>query len=122
MQTKGPSTPDPLLDALRDVAMATASGVDATSLAMLVVRRTRALLGADSAHVYLLDDAASLLRSVASDPPETAFEGSVDVRQGIAGQALERREAMVVPDYPGWQHATRVSISRGVRAAAAAPM
>ncbi len=112
-----------VLRALHEIAVAIGGVLDPVALAQLVVDQARDLVGADLAHLYFYEPRADRLVSMAStlhgsgdlDPPIVPGEG-------VAGQAFQRREPVVVHDYSRWQHARSYALGHGVQAAAAAPL
>src|ERR1041385_3557614 len=74
------------------------------------------LLRGDAALVYLWDDAAQLLRPVySSDQHQPIEEQPVHYGEGAAGQAIKRRESVVVDNYEDWDHAVPWLLGRGLR-------
>jgi two-component system, cell cycle sensor histidine kinase and response regulator CckA len=112
-----------VVQALQELAAATASVLDPQPLAQLATQHAQRLLNADDAVLYWWADATARLRALAytgpvAPPPPTWLRPG----QGMAGQAFEQRETVVVEDYPSWEHALVGSLERGVISAAAVPL
>jgi signal transduction histidine kinase/putative methionine-R-sulfoxide reductase with GAF domain len=86
-----------VLEAFRDIASALAAPVDPDSLLGLVLERASALLDADRATLYLIDDATGELVSklVVGGGEQTI---RLAVGQGIAGTVVQAGKAIRVPD------------------------
>ena len=92
-------------------------------LVQLVAERAVALLGGDSVAVYLWDETAGRLMPVFSNDPRRAFDDHpLKEGQGAAGQAVARRESVVVNDYEHWEHAVDWAIAGGLKSIEAVPL
>jgi GAF domain len=109
------------LVALHEVAVAASGMLDPASLAKLVVERARDLLEGAEATLLWWDPNANGLR-ILGDTFERPFSRVIAVGEGSAGLAFEQGEAVMVDDYPNWEHAVKDSISRGLKAVLALPL
>ncbi|MBI3454574.1 MAG: GAF domain-containing protein [Candidatus Rokubacteria bacterium] len=89
------------LEALQEIEREMSQQRDPDALLGLIVRRAAELLEADSATVFLLDEAAGLLRAHASfNEPDWVREFVLPLGEGVVGTVAVRREGMIVNDYP----------------------
>ena len=111
------------LRALHEVAVAATGVLDPAALAQLVVDHLRDLLAVESAGLYLWDAETGRLYHLGSTAtPPTTSRLTVQPGEGIIGQTFQRREPVVVDDYPAWEHALPESVQRNARAAAGVPL
>jgi diguanylate cyclase (GGDEF)-like protein len=108
--------------ALREVASAIGGLPEPRAVAELAARHAREFAQADGSAVYVWDPASQLLRALSIEGiPEGQRAYVLRVGEGVIGSAFERREIVVVDDYPRWPNAAL--ISRGfVKSAMAAPL
>ncbi len=109
------------LEALRLVAVACSGLLDPDALGRLVIEQARDLLEADEATLLWWDPQKNGLR-VLGDTYVHPFPRIVGVGEGTAGIAFQQGEAVVVEDYPRWEHAVKDSLSRGLKSVAAVPL
>ncbi|MEI8190348.1 MAG: GAF domain-containing protein, partial [candidate division NC10 bacterium] len=90
----------------------------------LITRRAMELLGAGSGSLFLWDAAAQELVAETWYGLAAELEGRrLRLGQGVAGVVAERREAMIVNDFPSFSPASRIAAARsGVRRALAQPL
>lgn len=112
-----------ILQALYEVAGATGRAGDPMTVARLATDHARKLLGVDEARLYWYDPEIDSLRPLADSRPQSTLERApTSGRPGILEFAFRQQEPVVVEDYPGWEYASPLGISRGVRSAAAVPL
>jgi GAF domain-containing protein len=87
------------LETLREIEREISEQREPEALLGLIVRRATELLEADSATVFLLDEAAAVLRPHASFKAPPGLR-ELSVGEGVAGRVALRREGMIVNDYP----------------------
>ena len=121
--TTAPGTHPHAFEALHEIAVAIGAVRDFDDMAGFITGRACALLSADGSVLDIWDERAQLIRAVAA---HGTLVGSIPsasrLGQGIAGQTAERREPMVIEDYPNWPYAVPSAVARGVRSAVAAPL
>jgi DNA-binding CsgD family transcriptional regulator/GAF domain-containing protein len=109
--------------ALGELATAVARGRSAVEVARVLADRTRELLAASLVALYVWDESVRLLQPIYhTDGGLNHADAAVAPGEGVAGQVLERHEAILVPDYPNWEHAHRVFGRLGCCSVAAAPL
>lgn len=109
--------------ALHEIAIAIAPARDFDELSRRVTRHTCDLLAADSAVLDFCKERAGVVRNFAERPAAAAsVRDALRLGQGIAGQTAQRREILIVEDYPNWEHAVPLAIQGGIRSAIAAPL
>jgi GAF domain-containing protein/CheY-like chemotaxis protein len=86
------------LEALREIEREISQQREPEALLGLIVRRAAELLAADSATVFLLDEAAGMLRPHASYKPPPGLRELV-LGEGVVGRTALRREGVIVNDY-----------------------
>ena len=109
------------LEALHEIAVTSGGMLDPAALGRLVVEAARSLLRSDDATLLWRDPSEKSL-TVLADTFERPFARSIAVGEGAAGMAFQRKEPVVVEDYPGWDHAVQDSLSRGLKSVAAVPL
>jgi diguanylate cyclase (GGDEF)-like protein/PAS domain S-box-containing protein len=109
--------------ALHRITVAIGDARDIDDMARRVSRHACDLLAADGAVLQLWDARGGVVRDLAGYGAATSgFPGTLRLGEGIAGQAAQRREVLVVEDYATWEHAIAVGVEQGVRSAVAAPL
>lgn len=94
------------LEALREIQREISEQRDPEALLGLIGRRATELLDADSATVYLLDEATGLLRPRAwFNVGDWIRDVAIPLGQGVVGTTALRREGMIVNDYSRSPHA-----------------
>ncbi|MBI2467446.1 MAG: GAF domain-containing protein [Candidatus Rokubacteria bacterium] len=89
------------LETLREIEGEISQQRDPEALLELIGRRATELLEADSATVFLLDEAAGVLRPHASyNAPERLRDLAIPLGAGVAGRVARDRQGMAVNDYP----------------------
>src|SRR5215471_17356354 len=118
----GPADPR-LPRTLYEVSTSAGRWLDPLELVKLVAEHASALLHGDAVAIYLWDDAAALLRPVYSNDVHQPLEDQpLRAGQGAAGQALQRRESVVVDEYQHWEHAVQWALERGLQSVEAVPL
>ena len=109
---------------LRAVTLELTRELDLTTLVNLVTRRAAALLGAVSGAVYLWDETAQLLSAQSWYSLGEWTRGKrLRLGEEIAGTVAERREGMIVNDYPASPYASSLFLERaGFTAVIAEPL
>ena len=108
---------------LYELSTSAGRSLDALDLLQQVAEHASALLHGDAVAVYLWDDAAALLRPVYSnDVRQPSEDHPLRAGQGAAGQALQRRESVVVDDYQRWEHAVPWGLERGLKSVESVPL
>jgi len=98
---------------LRTVTLELARELDLPTLLSLVARRAAALLGAMSGAVYLWDEAAQVLVAQAYYSLGEWTRGKrLRLGEEIPGVVADRREGMIVNDYPGSPYASSLFLER----------
>ena len=103
--------------ALYDISTAAGRGLihDPAELVRLVAEQARELLRGDAAAVYVWHDGRGLLIPVYSNDPRLADEDHpLQMGEGAAGQAVARRETIVVDDYASFEHKADWAVSGGI--------
>jgi PAS domain S-box-containing protein len=112
------------LDALQQLSAAIASDLNPVRVAEIAVNYARRLLPADAAHLWVWDPRADLLRCLAREedikPELTSWEAKPG--QSIVGYVFERKEPLLVDDYPSWEHAWPEVVAAGVVTALGVPL
>jgi PAS domain S-box-containing protein len=112
-----------LLHTLYQLSASAGRTLDPGALVKLVAEHACDLLHGDAVALYMWDDAAGLLRPVYSnDSRQPLDDFPLRLGEGAVGQAMRRRQPIVVEDYPGWEHAIAVGIERGLKSAEAVPL
>ncbi|PYM65430.1 MAG: hypothetical protein DMD79_04725, partial [Candidatus Rokuibacteriota bacterium] len=94
------------LETLREIERELSQQHDPDALLGLIVRRASELLRADSATVYVLDEASQFLRARAShDTGDWIRDVTIPFGQGVTGAVAARRVGMIVNDYGRSSHA-----------------
>ena len=109
---------------LRAVTLELTRELDLTTLLNLVTQRAAALLGAVSGAVYLWDETAQLLSAQSWYSLGEWTRGKrLRLGEEIAGTVAERREGMIVNDYPASPYASSLFLERaGFTAVIAEPL
>jgi len=112
------------MHALRAVTLELTRELDLTTLLNLVTQRAAALLGAVSGAVFLWDETAQLLSAQSWYSLGEWTRGKrLRLREEIAGTVAERREGMIVNDYPASPYASSLFLERaGFTAVIAEPL
>jgi PAS domain S-box-containing protein len=112
------------LEALQQLSAAIASDLNPARVAEIAVNYARRLLPADAAHLWVWDPRAELLRCLARDEEIRPELESWEARPGqsIVGYVFERREPLLVDDYPSWEHAWPQVVAAGVKTALGVPL
>jgi PAS domain S-box-containing protein len=102
-----------VLRALNEVALAASGLLDPAELARLVTDHARDLVGAWSATLVWFgpDETFQVL---ADNHPVVFPSDGLAVGKGVSGQIKVSGEAVVVDDYPKWEHAFQWAIDAGV--------
>ena len=111
--------------ALYDISTAVGRGLihDPAELVRLVAEQARELLHGDAAAVYLWNENRGLLIPVYSnDPRLTVEDHPLRAGEGAAGQAVARRETIVVDDYASFEHKADFAVRRGIKSVEAVPL
>jgi signal transduction histidine kinase len=112
-----------VLEALHEIAVASAGVLEPRQLAQLVVERASDLLNAGGVGLYLYDTPTGTLRPLhSSDAAEHPPEPLVHQGVGAAGLAYQRGEPIAVDDYANWTCGGPWARSIGVRAALGVPL
>jgi len=111
--------------ALYDLSTAVGRGLvhDPADLVRLVAEQARELLHGDAAAVYLWHESRGVLVPVYSnDPRLTDEDHPLQAGEGAVGQAVARRETIVVDDYNSFEHKAEWAIPRGIKSVEAVPL
>jgi PAS domain S-box-containing protein len=112
-----------LLRTLYQLSASAGQALDPGELVKLVAEHARELLHGDAVALYLWDDAAGLLMPVYSNDPSRPLDNlPLRLGEGAAGQAMRRRQPVVVEDYASWEHAVAVGVERGLKSVEAVPL
>lgn len=97
------------LETLHDVSLQLNSQMDTTALLRLILEKAISLLDVEAGIFFLYDPLhESLCAEVATEYLEEFVGVRLRVDEGMAGQAFQSRQALIVNDYPGWP--SRISI------------
>ncbi len=89
------------LETLREIVAEISGHHDPDALLATISRRAAELLDADTAGVYLVDDAGKALRPHAAfNWPEWMRSVAIPVGEGVVGTTAARREGMIVNEFP----------------------
>lgn len=112
------------LEALQQLSAAIASDLNPARVAEIAVNYARRLLPADAAHLWVWDPGAGLLRCLARDEDVAPAIEAWEARPGqsIVGYVFDRKEPLLVDDYPSWENAWPEVIAAGVRTALGVPL
>ena len=108
--------------ALHEVAIAAGGLRDLAELGRLVVDHARQLLKTESATLRWWDPATSSLRLLASIPALRDEAERIASGAGSTGQAFERREPVVIENYPDAKHTLDWAAASGIRSALGVPV
>ena len=111
--------------ALYELSTAAAGGLirDPGDLVRMVAEQARELVHGDAAAVYLWHERRGLLIPVYSNDPRLPDEDyPLREGEGAAGQAVARRETIVVDDYATFEHKAEWAVPRGIRSVEAVPL
>ncbi|MCA1646449.1 MAG: GAF domain-containing protein [Chloroflexi bacterium] len=112
-----------LLRTLYQLSASAGRTLDPGELVRLVAEHASELLRGDAVALYLWDDGTGLLMPVFSNDPRQPVEDQpIRLGQGAAGQAVQRRQAVVVDDYEHYAHAVPWGIARGLKSVEAVPL
>ncbi|MDQ3811764.1 MAG: GAF domain-containing protein, partial [Chloroflexota bacterium] len=112
-----------VLQALHELSASAGRALDPADLVKLAANRACELLRGDAVALYIWDEGRQLLVPLYSnDAHALSVDRPLRPGEGAAGQAVVRREAVLVPDYAGWQHAAPWSAGYGLRAVVAVPL
>jgi PAS domain S-box-containing protein len=119
----GPGADARLLHALHELSASAGRAMDPGKLVTLAAQRACELLHGDAVALYVWDQSVELLVPVyANDPRAPRDDHPLRLGQGAAGQAVERREAVVVTNYMNWEHAVPWAVARNLHTVEAAPL
>jgi GAF domain-containing protein len=97
--------------------------LDPGDLVKLVAEHAVELLHGDAIALYLWDEAAGLLMPVYTNDKRSPLDDQpLRAGQGAAGQAVLRRETVVIDDYDTFEHAVAWALDRKLRAVEAVPL
>jgi diguanylate cyclase (GGDEF)-like protein/PAS domain S-box-containing protein len=108
--------------ALHEVAIAAGGLRDLSELGRLVVDRARQLLKAESATLRWWDPVTETLRLLASEPPLEGRGERISSGEGTLGEAFERREPVLIDNYPEAEHTVPWAVASGIKAAMGVPV
>ena len=112
-----------LLRTLYELSVSAGRPLDPGELVKLVAEHAGELLHGDAVALYLWDDAAGLLMPLYSnDWRQPVDDQPLHIGQGAAGQAVLRRELVVVDDYEQFEHAVGWARARHLKSVAAVPL
>jgi len=112
-----------LLHALHELSTSAGRALDPGELVKLAAVRACELLHGDAVAVYMWDEALQKLLPVyTNDPHAPNDDHPLQLGQGAAGQAVQRREAVVVQDYTHWEHAVAWGVLRKLQTVEAVPL
>jgi PAS domain S-box-containing protein len=108
---------------LYELSTSAGRSLDPGDLVKLVAEHAGQLLHGDAVALYLWDDAAGLLMPVyTNDRRHPVEDQPLRAGQGAAGQAVLRREMVVVDNYEDFPHAVAWALERRLRAVEAVPL
>ncbi|MBI4736936.1 MAG: GAF domain-containing protein, partial [candidate division NC10 bacterium] len=112
------------LETIRTVTAEIARELDLTTLLNLIVRRATELVGAASGAVYLWDEAGQVLVPQAwQGVGEWMGEVRLGLGEAVAGAVAQRREGLIVHDFPTSPHAHPLFLERaGITAVLGEPL
>src|SRR5947209_9125767 len=112
-----------LLRTLYDLSARAGHGLDPGELVKLVAEHAGELLHGDAVALYLWDEAAGLLMPVyTNDTREPLEDQPLRSGQGAAGQAILRRDLVVVDKYDEYEHAVDWGRARRLKSIEAVPL
>jgi len=108
---------------LHELALEVAAGADSGDLLARIVDAATRLCNAPAATLCVWDAPAGVLRpALHHNVPLEDRATAVRPGQGTVGRAWERGAAVIVNDYPNWEHAFAPGLAGGMQAALAAPL
>ncbi|MFI5266758.1 MAG: GAF domain-containing protein [Chloroflexota bacterium] len=111
------------LRALHEVAVAASGLLNSNTLGQLVIHSARGMLGFDSAGLYLWDADSGALQPLAETDLDRGLPRlKLEPGSGVASQAYESGQTVVVEDYPAWSGRLDIAVERGVKSAVAVPL
>ena len=111
------------LYALHRASIALTAHTDPDVVLHQVLRNAVGLLGADSGSLYRWDVQTEMLHCIENwQVPAKDSTPAHPPGRGLAGQVFSRREAIIVNNYPDWEHADRSGIDGGLRAGLGVPL
>jgi diguanylate cyclase (GGDEF)-like protein/PAS domain S-box-containing protein len=111
-----------LFEALNELARAASGLLEPGTLARLAADRARQLLRADSAGLVWLTPEGDALLRLADNDPEALMPERLPLDHGVVGEALRKRQPVVIGDYQAWERAFEAARGGSVRSAAAVPL
>lgn len=97
------------LETLHDVSLQLNSQMDTAALLRLILEKAISLLDVEAGIFFLYDPLRDdLCAEIATEYLEEFVGVHLRVDEGMAGQAFQSRQALIVNDYPGWSN--RISI------------
>jgi PAS domain S-box-containing protein len=112
-----------LLRTLYELSASAGRSLDPGELVKLVVEHACELLRGDAVALYLWDEAAGLLMPVFSnDPRQPIYDQPLRLGEGAAGQAVQRRQPVVVDDYETYAHAVPWGVAQELKSVEAVPL
>ena len=111
------------LRALDQLSTSAGRSLDPAELVKLVAEQAGELLHGDAVALYLWDEAAGQLNPVFSnDPRQPLDDQPLRAGEGAAGQAILRRQSVVVDEYDGYEHAVAWALARKLKSVEAVPL
>ncbi|MDE3095579.1 MAG: PAS domain S-box protein [Chloroflexota bacterium] len=103
------------IKSLHEVAFETGHALEPERLAQFTVDRARDVLAIETAALYWFEETEQVLKLLArSTTGAQSGRERIHLGEGISGIAFERREPVVVEDYPNWPHGIPGTIASGV--------
>lgn len=109
------------LEVLQRFAVEAASSLQVDQLAALAVDRATELAGGVSASLMWLQTDGSV-RVLADNNAERFEDAFTTVNRGVGAQAMSTASAIVIDDYPGWEHALDWAVRAGFKSIVALPL
>jgi PAS domain S-box-containing protein len=108
---------------LYELSTSAGRSLDPGEVVKLVAEHAGELLHGDAVALYLWDEAAGLLMPVYTNDTRQPLEDQpLRAGQGAAGQAVFRRETVIVDDYDHYPHAVAWGLARRLKAVEAVPL
>ena len=112
-----------MLRTLFELSVSAGRTLDPGELVKLVAEHAGELLHGDAVALYLWDDTADLLMPLYSnDWRQPLDDEPLRIGQGAAGQAILRRDLVLVEDYQQFEHAVGWARARQLKSVAAVPL
>jgi signal transduction histidine kinase len=111
------------LRTLDQLSTSAGRSLDPAELVRLVAEQAGAQLHGDAVALYLWDESTGQLNpAFSNDPRQPLNDQPLQLGEGAAGQAVLRRQSVVVDDYDEFDHAVAWAVARRLKSVQAVPL